>query len=114
MGEELQPLPAPSWAWLLQLPPDISTAPSPSTCLGMQGVCSVTCSTHQCRNTPHIQIAEAVNGESEHSWFEAQVWIRTGATGNRLSQQLLMQTGEPEAKVVGTLFSSRKANQLPT
>lgn len=55
-----------------------------------------------------------VNGESELSWFEAQVWIRAGAKGDRLLQQHLMQNGEPEAKVVGILFSSRKADQLPT
>lgn len=104
MGEELQPPPALSWAWVLHLPPNTPTAPSASTCLGMQGVCSVTCSTHQCRNTPHVQLAETVNGDSEHSEFGAQVWIRTGAKGSRLLQQLLMQTGEPEAKVVGTLL----------
>lgn len=55
-----------------------------------------------------------VNEESELSWFEAQVWIRAGAKGDRLLQQPLMQNGEPEAKVVGILFSSRKADQLPT
>lgn len=54
-----------------------------------------------------------VNRESEHSRFEAQVWIRTGTKGDRLLQQLLIQNGEPEAKVVGTVFSPRKADQLP-
>lgn len=38
--------------------------------------------------------------ESEHSWFEAQTWITTGAKGNRL-----MQNGEPEAKVAGSVLT---------
>lgn len=55
-----------------------------------------------------------VNGESELSWFEAQAWIRAGAKGDRFLQQPLMQNGELETKGVGTLFSSRKADQLLT
>lgn len=43
-----------------------------------------------------------------------RAWIRTGTKGARLLQQLLMQNGEPEAEVAGTLFSPRKADQLPT
>lgn len=51
-----------------------------------------------------LLIFSLLRWESEHSWFEAQAWIRTGAKGDRHLQQLLMHNGEPEAKVVGSVL----------